>query len=270
MSLPGDSTIARGEQQDVDPEGQPASVSSGAAEAVPSADNTSIPANPSFFHTVWSIVWKDLTIERHTRQLLSVMLFFSLTAVVVYNFALYGDLAAAREVATGLLWITILLAGTLGLNRSLMSEQENRSLEAILMAPIDRSAIYLGKVISVLTFTLLVEAILVPIFIAFFNKPFWRPQVLLILVLGTIGYVAAGVLVTSMTVQTRTREVLLPVLLLPLTLPAVLAAAQVTAAFTAPVLPEWSEVQFAIALVVAYDILMITAGFLTYQYVVEE
>jgi heme exporter protein B len=73
-----------------------------------------------------------------------------------------------------------------------------------------------------------------------------------------------------MTVQTRTREVLLPVLLLPLTLPAVLAAAQITAAFTAPVLPEWSEVQFAFALVVAYDILMITAGFLTYQYVVEE
>ncbi|HSG16820.1 MAG TPA: heme exporter protein CcmB [Anaerolineae bacterium] len=263
MSLPGDSTITSDEQQSVDTERQPDEVVSGAA-------NASTPANPTFFSTVWSIVWKDLTIERHTRQLLSVMLFFSLTTVVVYNFALYGDLAAAREVATGLLWITILLAGTLGLNRSLMSEQENRSLEAILMAPIDRSAIYLGKVISVLTFTLLVEAILVPIFIAFFNKPFWRPQVLLILFLGTIGYVAAGVLVTSMTVQTRTREVLLPVLLLPLTLPAVLAAAQITAAFTAPVLPEWSEVQFAFALVVAYDILMITAGFLTYQYVVEE
>ena len=166
--------------------------------------------------------------------------------------------------------MTILLAGTLGLNRSLMSEQENRSLEAILMAPIDRSAIYIGKVISVTIFTLIVEAILIPIFTAFFNKPFWRPQVLLILVLGTIGYVAAGVLITSMTIQTRTREVLLPVLLLPLTLPVVLAAAQVTASFVSPVLPEWSQVQFAISLVVAYDIFMVIAGFLTYHYVVEQ
>ena len=262
MSLPGDSTIAGDEKQNAGQEISP-------ADGAP-ADSVSTPAKPTFFSAVWSIVWKDMTMERHTRQLLSVMLFFSLTTVVVYNFALYGDLAAAREVSAGLLWITILLAGTLGLNRSLMSEQENRSLEAILMAPIDRSAIYLGKVISVSAFTLLTEAILVPIFIVFFNKPFWRPQVLLILFLGTIGYVAVGVLVTSMSVQTRTREVLLPVLLLPLALPAVLAAAQVTAAYTAPVLPEWSEVQFAVVLVVAYDILMLTAGFLTYQFVVEE
>jgi heme exporter protein B len=226
--------------------------------------------SPSFFPAMWAIVWKDFTMERHTRQILSVMLVFSLTAVIVYNFALFGNLNAAREAATGFLWITILLAGTLGLNRSLMSEQENHSLEAILIAPIDRSAIYLGKVLSILAFTLLVEAILVPLFTVFFNQPFWRPQVLLILVLGTIGYVAAGVLVTSMTVQTRSKEVLLPVLLLPLTLPAVLAAAQVTAAFVAPVMPEWSEIQFAVALVVAYDILMVTAGFLTYHYVVED
>lgn len=256
MTSPGNSTIAGDERQ------------SPAQEAQPTQDSS--PANPTFMSAVWSIVWKDLTMERHTRQLLSVMLFFSLVTVVVYNFALFGDLAAARELSAGLLWITILLAGTLGLNRSLMSEQENRSLDAILMAPIDRSAIYLGKVISVSAFTLLTEAILVPIFIAFFNKPFWRPQVLLILFLGTIGYVAVGVLVTSMSVQTRTREVLLPVLLLPLSLPAVLAAAQVTAAYTAPVLPEWSEVQFAFVLVVVYAVLMLTAGFLTYQYVVEE
>jgi heme exporter protein B len=226
--------------------------------------------NLSYLAAVKAIVWKDLTMERHTGQILSVMLVFALTAAIIYNFALYGSLSAARDASTGFLWVTILLAGTLGLNRSLMSEQENRSLEAILMAPLDRSAIYMGKVVSVTTFTLIVEIILIPIFAAFFNKPFWRPQVLFILVLGTIGYVAAGVLVTSMTVQTRTREVLLPVLLLPLTLPVVLAAAQVTASYVAPVPAEWSQVQFAVALVVAYDIFMVTAGFLTYHYVVED
>jgi heme exporter protein B len=239
-------------------------------ERAEAAKTKSEARGPRIWPSVWAIFWKDLVAERHTKQTLSVTLVFALAAVVVFNFALFGDLAAARNVATGFLWITILLAGTLGLNRSMISEHENRSIEAVLMAPIDRSAIYLGKVASVTTFTLLMEAVLVPIFIVFFNKPFWRPQVLLMLVLGTIGYIAAGVLVSSMSVQTRSRDVLLPVLLLPLSLPAVLAAAQVTAAFINPVLPEWSEVQFAVALVVAYDIFMVMAGILTYHYVVED
>ncbi|MEW5986069.1 MAG: heme exporter protein CcmB [Chloroflexota bacterium] len=226
--------------------------------------------NPKFFPAVWAIVWKDWQIERHTRQTLSVMFVFSIAAVVVFNFALEANLAAARDVAMGLLWITILLAGTLGLNRSLLTEQENRSLDAVLMAPADRSAIYLGKVISVTLFILLLEVVLIPVFIVFFNKPFWRPPVLGILVLGTIGYVAAGVLVTSISVQTRSREVLLPVLLLPLTLPAVLAAATAASAYLLPQPPPWAEVRFPVALVIAFDTLMLTAGFLTYHYVVEE
>ncbi|MCI0397811.1 MAG: heme exporter protein CcmB [Chloroflexi bacterium] len=230
---------------------------------------------PRFFPAVWAIVWKDLAMERHTRQVVSVMLVFSLTVVVVFNFALGAATLSpgstiAREAAVGFLWATILLAGTLGLNRSLAAEQENHSLEAVLMAPVDRSAIYLGKVISVTLFTSLVEAILVPVFVIFFNRPFWRPPVLLVLFLGTIGYVAAGVLVTSMSAQTRLREVLLPVLLLPLTLPSVLAAATAASAYVQSTLPGWDEVRFPIALVVAFDVLMLTAGFLTYHYVVEE
>jgi heme exporter protein B len=230
---------------------------------------------PSFVGAVWAIVWKDLVMERRTRQILAVMLVFALTIVVVFSFALGGAAltpgsTTAHDAAVGFLWATILLAGTLGLNRSLMSEQENRSLEAVLMSPIDRSAIYLGKVISVSLFTLAMLAILVPVFVVFFNQPFWRPPILAVLVLGIIGYVAAGVLVTSMSMQTRMREVLLPVLLLPLTLPSVLAAATAVSAYLAPLPPAWEEVQFPIALVITFDILMLTAGFLTYQYVVEE
>lgn len=223
-----------------------------------------------YLRAVVAIVWKDLTIERHTRQVLSIMVVFSIAAVIVFNFALELRLDAARNVATGLLWIVILLAGTLGLNRSLANEQENQSMEAVLIAPIDRSALYLGKVISVCLFVFLLEAILLPIFIAFFNKPYWRPQVILIIVLGTIGYVAAGVLVSSMSIQTRSRDVLLPVLLLPLSLPSVLAAATAASAYMFPELPPWTEVQTPVALVVAFDVLMLTAGFLTYHYVVEE
>lgn len=233
--------------------------------------------NPSTFSfqlsalwsSIWAVVWKDLQIEKHTRQIVSVMAMFSLVTVIMFNFALEANLAAARDVATGLLWATILLAGTLGLNRSLAIERENQTMEAILMAPIERSAIYLGKVISTTIFVLLLEGILVFIFIIFFNKPFWRPQVLMMLVLGTIGYVAAGVLVASMTIQTRTREVLLPVLLLPLSLPLVLPASTTVAAYMFPQMPALSEVQSPIALVLIYDLLMLTTGFLTYHYVVE-
>lgn len=178
---------------------------------------------------VWSIVWKDLRIEQHTRQTLSIMVMFSLVTVVMFNFALSTDLDAAREVSTGLLWATIILAGTLGLNRSLALERENQTIDALLIAPIDRRGVYLAKVISVTLFTLMLEIILIFMFTIFFNKPFWQPMALLVLLLGTIGYVAAGVLITSMTIQTRAREVLLPILLLPIVLPLILPAAIATA-----------------------------------------
>ncbi|NHZ72773.1 MAG: ABC transporter permease subunit, partial [Aquificales bacterium] len=166
-----------------------------------------------FITAVSAVVWKDLRIERHTRQTVSVMVMFSVVTVIMFNFALEANLDAARNVSTGLLWATILLAGTLGLNRSLALEQENQTMDALLIAPVPRNAIYLGKVISITLFTLALEVVLVLLFIVFFNKPIWRPMVLLVLFLGTIGYVAAGVIVTSMTIQTRAREVLLPVLL---------------------------------------------------------
>lgn len=218
--------------------------------------------------SVWAIVRKDLALERRTKQILSIMFLYSLSVVILFNFALETNLAAAREVATGLLWATVLLAGTLGLNRSLLIERENSSLDAVLMAPVERSAIYAGKVISVSFFTLLMEAILVVLFIVFFNRPFWRPGVLLLLFLGTIGYVAVGVLITSMTIQTRARDVLLPVLLLPLSLPLVLPAAMGTARLMLPE-PLWAEAQTPLMLVLLYDLLMLVVGFSTYHYVIE-
>jgi heme exporter protein B len=228
-----------------------------------------IETSAAFLPAVWAIVRKDLQIERHTRQTVSIMIMFSLVTVIMFNFALEANLGAARDVATGLLWATILLAGTLGLNRSLSIERENQTFDALLIAPVHRNAIYMGKVISVTLFSLMLEAVLVIMFIIFFDKPFWRPPVLFILGLGTFGYVAAGTLITSMTIQARSRDVLLPVLLLPLSLPLVLPASMAVAAYMFPVLPEWGEVQSAVSLVLVYDLLMVTVGLLTYHYVVE-
>jgi heme exporter protein B len=228
-----------------------------------------------FWNTVAGIIQKDLIIERHTKQTTSIMLVFSLATAVLFNFALGAialavDLSAARNAAVGFLWSTILLAGTLGLNRSLSSEQDNQAMSALLMAPVDRAAIYVGKVVSLTTITLLVEAILVPVFTAFFNRPFYRPMVLLTMILGTIGFVSAGILVGSMSIQTRSSGVLLPVLLLPLTLPAVLSAATVTTAYMGVEMPAFADIRLPFSILIAYDILMLVAGVLTFHFVVEE
>lgn len=221
-----------------------------------------------FIASVWALVWKDLQIEKHTRQTVSLMVMFSLVTVVMFNFALETELDAARNVATGLLWATILLAGTLGLNRSLAIERENQNIDAILIAPIDRRAVYLAKVISVTIFTLLLEVVLIFVFTIFFNKPFWQPIVLLVLFLGTIGYVSAGVLITSMTMQTRAKEVLLPILLMPLVLPLILPAAAAVGEMM-NVEPEFSIVRSMVSLVTAYDLAILATGLFTYHLVVE-
>lgn len=223
---------------------------------------------PTLVTAVTAIVWKDLRIERHTRQTLSIMIMYSLVTVVMFNFALEANLAAARQVATGLLWATILLAGTLGLHRSLAIERENQTIDAILIAPIDRHVLYIAKIISVSIFTFLLEIVLIFMFVIFFNKPFWQPQVVFILMLGTIGYVAAGVVITSMTIQTRAREVLLPILLFPVVLPLILPAAIAIAEFMSGQ-PEAAIVRGTVSLVLAYDLLVLSVGYLAYPFVIE-
>ncbi|MFO7662951.1 MAG: heme exporter protein CcmB, partial [Chloroflexota bacterium] len=117
-----------------------------------------------FLSAVWAVVWKDLKIEGRTRQTLSVMIMFSLATIIMFNFALGTTLDAARNVATGLLWATVLLAAILGLNRSLALDRENQVFDAMLIAPIPRTALYFGKVLSITLFTLLLDLILVVLF----------------------------------------------------------------------------------------------------------
>ena len=229
-----------------------------------------------FWAAVWAVVWKDLQIEGRTRQTVSVMVMFSLATIIMFNFALgmavNVNLSAGRDVAPALFWAIVLLAAILGLNRSLALDRENQVFDALLIAPIPRTALYVGKVISITLFTFLLDAILVVLFTVFFNQPFYLPVVLLVVALGTIGYIIVGVLITSMTIQSRTREVLLPVLLLPVSLPLVLPAAMATATYIASAMSgeaSWALVQAPILLVIAYDLLMLGVSLFAYQFVVE-
>lgn len=222
----------------------------------------------NYIRKIAVIVYKDLITELRTKEMLSSMVVFSLMAVFIFSIAL--DLAAADPVDTtpGLLWVTIAFAGTLGLNRSLALEQENRSIDGLLLAPMDRSTIFFGKALGNFMFMCMVELIVVPVFAILFNVPLLRGSVALVLVMGTLGYAAVGTLFSTMAVNTRAREVMLPILLLPVSIPVFISAVNATGGFLAGAPVE--DVANWLRLLGAYDVIIIAVSFMTFDFVVEE
>jgi heme exporter protein B len=222
----------------------------------------------SFLAKVWAIVVKDVAAELHTREMVSAMLVFSVLALLIFSFALdlRGDVA--RAAAPGVLWATVAFAGTLGLSRSLAREQQAGCIDGLLLAPVDRSAIFFGKALGNLAFMVVVEVVLLPLFSALFDVPLLRPGVLVVTALGTVGYAAVGTLLAAIAVNTRAREVMLPILLLPLAIPALIAAVQATGGLMEG--GTLSEVGGWVRILVVYDLIIVAVSVLTFGYVVEE
>jgi heme exporter protein B len=221
-----------------------------------------------FVRKVWAIVVKDVAAELHTREMVSAMLVFSVLALLIFSFALDLRGAMARAAAPGVLWTAVAFAGTLGLSRSFVREQQTGCIDGLLLAPVDRSAIFFGKMLGNLFFMAVVEIVLVPLISVLFNVPLLQGGVLLVVLLGTVGYAAIGTLLAAIAVNTRAREVLLPILLLPLAIPALIAAVQATAGLAdGGVL---AEVGGWMRLLVVYDLIVVAVAMLTFGYVVEE
>lgn len=221
-----------------------------------------------FLRSIGSIVWKDLAAELRSRELFSAMMIFSLLVIVIFNFSLELDIATRRSVTSGVLWVTFAFAGTLGLNRSLSMEKEQGCLDGLLLAPVDRAAIYFGKTLSNLAFMLIVEIIVLPVYSFLYNVNLFHPALLGIILLGSIGYVAVGTLLATMSVQTRRHDILLPILHFPVVLPVLIAAVKasggiLTGGDSATVLP-WLN------LLLVYDVVFIAVAFMTFEYVVQE
>ena len=221
-----------------------------------------------FLRKVWAIVAKDVAAELHTREIFSAMLVFSALALFVFSFALDLRGQMARAAASGVLWATAAFAGTLGLSRSLAREEQTGCVDGLLLAPVDRSAIFFGKALGNLFFILLVEIVLLPLFSALFDVPLLKPGVLVVVALGSVGYAAVGTLLAAIAVNTRAREVMLPVLLLPLAFPALIAAVQATGGLVEGL--SLAEVGGWIRLLVVYDLIITAVATLTFGYVVEE
>src|SRR5512143_3144005 len=226
------------------------------------------PIKGNFLKAVSAIVQKDLSSELRSRELLSAMLVFSLLVILIFNFALELDLGTRRSITSGVLWATFAFAGTLGLNRSMAIEKDRGCLDGLLLAPVDRSAIYFGKVISNFAFMLIVEAIVLPVYSVLYSVNLFRPGLLLVILLGSIGYTAVGTLLSAMSVQTRTRDVMLPILLFPVVIPVLIAAVKASGGYLTGA--EMTEITPWLNLLVVYDVIFTSLAFMLFDSVVEE
>ncbi len=222
----------------------------------------------AFFRAIGAIIWKDLAAEMRSRELLSAMLVFALLVILIFNFALELDIKARATVTAGVLWATFAFAGTLGLNRSMSMEKDRGCLDGLLLAPVDRSAIYFGKAIGNLVFMLLVEIIVLPVYSVLYNVNLFHWGLLMTLLLGSVGYVAVGTLLASMAVQTRTRDVLLPILLFPVVIPVLVSAVKASNGFLQGL--EMAEIMPWINILIVYDVISTAVAFMVFDYVVEE
>lgn len=229
----------------------------------------------SSYPVVLAILRKDVRTEVRTRQMISSMFVFAVLVLLVFNFTLFLDEIRAIELGPGILWVAFVFAATLGLNRSFAIEGENRCLSGLMMAPAPRSAIYFGKLLSNILFMTVMEIFVMPLFVVFFNLSIWEllsPSELatffLVLFLGTVGYAAVGTILAAVAANTTMREVLLPVLLFPVSVPIVIGAAESTRLLfdVDPVSSPWIWIR----VLLVFAVVFLFVSWLTFEYVIEE
>jgi heme exporter protein B len=221
-----------------------------------------------FVRAAAAVVWKDLASELRSRELLGAMLIFSLLVLLIFNFALELDVRTRATITAGVLWVTFVFAGTLGLNRSMAVEKDRGCLDGLLLAPVDRSAIYFGKFGANLVFLWIVAAVILPVYSLLYNTNLFVPGLLGVIFLGTIGYVAVGTLLAAMAVQARTRDMLLPILLFPVVLPVLIPAVKASTGILQGV--PLADIDTWIRLLVAYDVIFLVVAWWTFDFVVED
>jgi heme exporter protein B len=215
------------------------------------------------------VAWKDLVVERRSKETLNSLLFFSLALLFVFQFALGPDRERLAAVLPGVLWLGFILSGVLGLGRTFMVERDNDCWEALLLAPGDKSAVYVGKLAASLALMLVVEATVLALFTVFFNVDLGPalPGLALVILLGTLGIAAVGALFAAMTAQVRARELLFPVLLLPVLVPVLLGTVKATEALLSR--EPLASVAHWWQLLVAADVVYIVVGLLTFDVILE-
>jgi heme exporter protein CcmB len=219
-----------------------------------------------FVRTAWLVMQKDLTVEIRSREIVSTTVFFAISCVLVFAFALVKDGRTVVDAAAGILWIAIAFSGTLALGRTFERERYTDTLRALMLAPADRPAIYVGKLLAIVAMIFATEALLVPLVALLFQAGLFGAPILLgaILLTGTLGFAAVGTLFAAMLVRARSRDVLLPVLLYPITIPVIIGGVRGTAALLGDS-PDVAMAQFWIGLLLFFDVVFIVLSLWTFE-----
>ena len=220
----------------------------------------------SMMRVAWLILRKDLTVEVRSREIAYTTLFFAVSCVLVFAFALVREGRAPEDGAAGILWIAVMFGGNLALGRAFERERQSETLRALLLGPAPRPAVYVGKLLGIVALLAGAELVLVPLVALLFQArllahPFW---LVAILAGGTIGFAAVGTLFAAMLVRARSRDVLLPVLLYPITVPVIIAGVRGTAALLQPEL-DFGVVRFWLALLLCFDVVFVTLALWTFE-----
>jgi heme exporter protein B len=221
---------------------------------------------------VRAIVWKDLTAERRTKANFNAVVFFATLTLLLFGFATGPNPERQREIAGGILWLTILFSGVLAFNRSYEQELEGGALDVLLLYPGERRSIFLGKLLANLGFIALVELILVPIAALLYQLPFGNAPLALtaVLALGSFGFVTLGTFYAAMSSRVRAREVLLPLLLFPMLVPLLVGAVEATSALLGPGGDVMGNSGSWIRLLIVFDLIFLVATLLVFDYVIED
>ena len=223
-----------------------------------------------YLNQIAAIVWKDFVTELKTRELLSAMFIFALLVILIFIFSINLSIVKASEVGPGILWVAFLFAGTIGLNRSFMLEKENGCLMGLMLVPADRTAIYFGKLISNLIFLSIMELFILPLFMIFFDIDLLSHlgPLLVVVFLGTLGFCALGTLLSSLSSNLKTREIMLPILLYPLLIPIIIGAVRMTGQILEGT--ELFDMMKWIGLTASFDIIYIGVSIMTIDHILEE
>lgn len=218
--------------------------------------------------TIW-LLWKDLLLELRRRESILAMFFFGTLLLFVFHFAFEIQAERVAELAPGLLWLAFLFTGTLGLTQLFQAERENHCLDALLLSPMDRGCLYLAKLFFNLLLMLLVELIVFPLFWVLFNLASWDllPSLFLVAFLGTLGFCVLGTLFAAVTLKARSRELLLPLILFPLMIPVILATVRGMEIILRT--GQFEEATSWLRLLIGFDVIFLTAGFLIFEWVIE-
>jgi heme exporter protein B len=217
-----------------------------------------------------ALIWKELLVEVRGRETVLAAAVFALLVLVIFNLAFDLRVENVAGVAPGVLWVTITFAGVLSLGRAFARERDRRTLDGLLLAPVDRSAIYLAKVFTSVVSMLVVEIVALPAFIGLFNLVVDLPLLVLALVLGTLGLAGVGTLFAAIAAHTRAREVLLPLLLFPIQVPVILATVKSTGAAIRVPGVDPPEISQWLGMLVAFDALFLGLSVLLFDYAIEE